>query len=64
MKNELPFSSKEAVGHKPIRLIVLIGHPPFLLSISKQLFSLFIETIKKLRFYFLCSCIMYNNKGR
>jgi hypothetical protein len=40
-KNELPFSSKEAVGHKPIGLIVLIGHPPFLLSIKTTIFFIY-----------------------
>jgi hypothetical protein len=60
-KNELPFNRKEGVRHKPVGLVVLTGHPSFLLSISKQAFPLFIEKIKLL-FCFLCSCIMHNNK--
>jgi hypothetical protein len=52
-KNELPFSNKEGMGHKPVELVVLTGHLPFLLSIFKQAFSLLIETIKKLLFCFM-----------
>jgi hypothetical protein len=61
-KNELPFSSKEGMGHKPVELVVLTGHLPFLLSSFKQAFSLLIETIKKLLFCFMRPCIIYNNK--